>query len=77
MRLLRGGAVILGHLALGSIVSASIWGSHWIFTILWGDNDPKFFDRIPIRWFFDASELGVMLLFIGMGLVEAFRQLRQ
>lgn len=76
-RPLRGAVVIGGHLLLGAIVSIGIWLTHFLFIWLWGEQDPKFFDWIPIRWFFDASELVVMIVFIVSGAIEAYHKLRR
>lgn len=77
LRPARAAAVFIGHLLLGSIVICGIWLTHWLFLALWGEQDPKFFDWIPVRWVFDASEFGVMIVFVIRGILEADHKMRR
>lgn len=35
--------------------------------------EPMFFGRVPVRFFFDAGEAGVMLVFVVASIIEAAR----
>ena len=69
--------IFMGHLFLATIVMFAVWSAekafHWVF----GNQQPMFFDRIPAKWLFDASEVSILLVFIVYGTVEAINQLRQ
>jgi hypothetical protein len=36
-----------------------------------------FFDWVPIRWFFDASEALILVVFVVFGTLEAIEMLRR
>jgi hypothetical protein len=73
----RAAVVVLAHLALGTLVTVGIWVTELLFHWLWAaEHMPRFFGWIPVKWLFDASELGVMLVFVCCGTWEAFLTLR-
>jgi hypothetical protein len=43
---------------------------HWFFP-----EEPKFFGWIPVKWFFDASEAGILMTFVIWGIYDAWREL--
>jgi hypothetical protein len=45
----------------------------WIHAL----GDPILFGRIPLRWFFDAMDVGVLLVFLTSGTIEAIRAFRE
>jgi hypothetical protein len=68
--------VFLGHLILAGVLILFIHGLEWLFTRLWTERQPQFFDLVPITWFFDASEIGVLLVFVVFGTLDSFQKLR-
>jgi hypothetical protein len=55
----------------------AVWGTEQGFHRLFQDHEPKFFDLFPVKWFFDAGESGVMVVFVIFGMIDAVRQLRR
>ena len=41
-----------------------VWLTEKGFGLLFQEQDPKFFDLCPVRWFFDAGEVGVLIVFV-------------
>jgi len=70
-------AVIVGHLFLGGVIILVMWAAEWMLHVLWQEQEPKFFGWIPVKWFFDASDLGIMTLFVFWGIRGANEQLRR
>lgn len=77
MRLLRAGGVFFGHLCLGFFAMVGVWATERGFALLFRTEDPKFFDYVPVWWFFDAGEGGILLVFVVFGIFETVRQLRR
>jgi hypothetical protein len=50
----------------------SIWGIHWLFKITLGE-DPKLFDRIPVRYIIDLAHLIALSKYI-WSLIQIFRR---
>jgi hypothetical protein len=69
----RAARVFLGHIGLALVCVAGIWVVEWA---IGRGNDPKFFDHwIPVKWFFDAGEAGMLATFVISGIYEALREL--
>jgi hypothetical protein len=64
------------HTALAAVVVTCIWAFAGLFHLLWGANDPLFFDRFPLRYLFDAADLSVVLVFTWFGVISAIRALK-
>jgi hypothetical protein len=73
----RAAIVVVGHLCLGAVVAVGIRGTEWLFQLLWPGEQPVFFDWVPIRWFFDASEALILVVFVVFGTWEAIEMLRR
>jgi hypothetical protein len=71
----RAARSFLGHIGLALVCLAGIWvleqASGWLFQ----GHEPKFFEWIPIKWFFDAGEAGILLMFVARGIYDAWREL--
>jgi hypothetical protein len=76
-RPLRATVVVVGHLCLGAVVAIGIRGTEWLFQLLWAGEPPLFFGWVPVRWFFDASEALILVVFIIFGTWEAIDTLRR
>lgn len=74
-RPLRAAAVFLGHLVLGFLVMVGVWLTEKGFGVLWHQSEPLFFGWCPVKWFFDAGEAGIMIVFVIFGIYEAWHQL--
>ncbi len=74
-RAVRAAVVFLGHLALMLIVLLGLRGTQWVFACFWHNANPMFFDRIPVKWFFDACDIGVLTVFALRGIVDAYNQM--
>lgn len=67
-RPLRATLCVVGHVFLCGAALAGIWALEQWTHFLWGDTAPKLFDLLPVRYLFDASDLGIMTAF-GVGAV--------
>jgi hypothetical protein len=72
----RAGVALLGHFVLIAFVAVVVWGMEWLYQRLWPSEDPKLFDVIPLRYLFDAGELGIIGVFVVWGMIEAHKQYR-
>jgi hypothetical protein len=71
-------ALMLGcHLVVAAIILAVIRGIEYIIHVLWADNDPLLFDQFPLRYLFHAMDVGVIVLFIIFGLINAAKAFRE
>ena len=70
----RAARSFLGHIGLALVCMCGIWLTeqvfHWFFP-----EEPKFFGWIPVKWFFDASEAGILMTFVIWGIYDAWREL--
>ncbi len=64
---LRVGSFVAFHAALAIVFSVAICVTHFAFILL---GDPKMFDRFPIRYIFEAGEIGIVLIFVIGGLSD-------
>jgi hypothetical protein len=64
-------------LILGAVVTLGIWATERLFYWLWAEQTPRFFDWIPVKWLFDASEFGVMIVFVVFGILEAYQKMKR
>ncbi len=64
-------------LALALVCLAGIWAlehaSGWMFQ----NQEPKFFGWVPVKWFFDAGEASMLVIFTISGIYDAYRELRR
>jgi hypothetical protein len=51
------------HTALLGVFLVCIRALSWLLHVLWGTNDPLMFDRVPLRYFFEALDVVVLLVF--------------
>jgi hypothetical protein len=51
------------HTALVGVFLVCIRALSWLFHALWGTDDPLMFDRLPLRYLFDALDGCVLLVF--------------
>jgi hypothetical protein len=59
--------VIVGHIVGAAISVAGIWAIEWLIRWFWGHEDPLLFDRLPLRYVFDAADLAIIGAFIFRG----------
>lgn len=75
-RAARAAVVFIGHTFLGMVVVTCNWLVERYFHFLWQSHEPLLFERVPLRWLFDAVDLGVLLVFMFWGILEANQKLR-
>lgn len=63
------GAFIIAHLMVALLFVGAIY---LIEELLERLGDPKLFDRFPLRYIFDAIDLGILAVFGFLGLIEAY-----
>lgn len=57
------------HVALALLLITGVWViKHWLLAI----GDPRLFDWMPMRYLFDALDLGVIVSFMLFGGMEVF-----
>ena len=65
------------HLFIAAIILMVIRGVEYLMHALWAGNEPLLFDQFPLRYLFHAMDIGVIVLFIVFGLIEAARVFRE
>ena len=70
---LRAAAFLITHTGLALLVILSIYGVERLIAYLWGEHDPLLLDRVPLRYFFDAIDIGVLMMFGIRGIIAAYR----
>jgi hypothetical protein len=75
-RTIKAGFALALHTVLigGSIVI--VYGIEQLIHQLWTDTDPQLFDRVPLRWLFQAIDSAMIVVFGFCGVTEAYRILR-
>jgi hypothetical protein len=53
----------------------AVWVAEKVYEHLF-ENEPKFFEVLPVRWIFDAGESGILAVFVIFGVYETIVQLR-
>jgi hypothetical protein len=76
LRFLRPAQVLLSHLALAVLGLVGVWATERALERLFPDQQLMFFDLYPARWFFDASEAGILVVLLVFGVFETIRELR-
>jgi hypothetical protein len=71
----RAARTFLGHIGLMLVCMGGIWLAEQIFHAFFSGQEPKFFALIPVKWFFDAGEVGILVVFVIAGIYDAWRQL--
>jgi hypothetical protein len=51
------------------------WLVEQVFHLFFQTREPTFFGWIPVKWFFDAGEAGILLTFVIWGIYDAWREL--
>jgi hypothetical protein len=72
----RATLVLIGHLCLALLLISAIWLTEWSLKRLYGEHGHSLFGVVPLDWLFDAMDLGILVLFIGWGIVDAYRELK-
>ena len=79
----REARTFLGHVGLTLIMLAGLWVLEHAFVWLFQEHDPKLFagipviGGIPVKWFFDAADAGVLLRFAYRAIFEPWRKRRR
>jgi hypothetical protein len=76
LRALRAAAAFIGHICLAIIIITGIWSLENYIHYLWEEREPMLFDRVPLKWLFDAVDLSILLVFAVWGTIEANRKLK-
>jgi hypothetical protein len=74
-RPVRAAFSFLGHVVLALVCMAGIWVVEYVFGWLFQGHEPKFFGWIPVKWFFDAGDFGILGTFVIVGIYDAWREL--
>jgi hypothetical protein len=66
--------LILGHAVGAAAAVAGVWGLECLIRLLWGHEDPLLFDRVPLRYMFDAADVAMIGAFIYRGARELVKE---
>jgi hypothetical protein len=69
---LRAAVFFVSDTIVAAVVVACIWAVSRLFPALWGPKDPLLFDRLPLRYMFDAGDAVVIVVYV-WGLVRHAR----
>jgi hypothetical protein len=70
----RSGCYLVAHALVAFLI---IGLSEAIKRALLWDGDPKLFDFVPLRYIFDAVDIGILAVFLIFGTIEAIRVFRE
>jgi hypothetical protein len=70
---IRAAAFLITHTALAFLVIVGIYGVERFIAYLWQQRDPLLLDIVPLRYFFDAIDIGVLIVFGVRGIIAAYR----
>jgi hypothetical protein len=76
VRTVRAGIILASHLLLAAITLGAIWLMERYITWLWGESEPRLFGAIPIKYFFDVMDAGVLVTFVALAVADIARSLR-
>jgi hypothetical protein len=65
----RAGVYFFAHVLLASALIGVIYLIQLLLVTI---GDPKLFDWIPLRYIFDAMDIGILAAFILFGIIEAY-----
>lgn len=77
VRASRAAIVLFGHLCLAAVLLTGIWVLDWFVRFLWSHEAPVLFGRVPLRWLFDAIDVGIVAVFGFWGIWEANQKLKR
>lgn len=70
---LRAAVFIFTHTVLALLVLVSIYGVERFIAYLWQQREPLLLDFVPLRYLFDAIDIGVLTIFGFRGILAAYR----
>jgi hypothetical protein len=73
LKALRAAAFLISHTVLAMLVILGIYGVERLMAYLWGQRYPLLLGMIPLRYFFDAIDIGVLVIFGVRGMIAAYR----
>jgi hypothetical protein len=73
----REARTFLGHVVLTLVMLAGLWVLQYVFGRLFQEHEPQLFGWVPVRWFFDAADAGVLLRFAYRAIVDPWRKQRR
>ena len=69
----RAATFLITHAALALLFIVVIYVVQRFIAYLWGKPDPLLLDVVPLRYFFDAIDIGVLIMFGWRGIIAANR----
>lgn len=75
-RAFRAAVAFFGHLCFSLLFVTGIWLLEQHIRLLYGQEEPMLYDRIPLKWLFHTMDLGILIVFVVWGVIEAHRKLR-
>jgi hypothetical protein len=70
----RSGCYLVAHAMIGLLIVGLFAAIQR--AIMW-DGDPKLFDFFPLRYIFDAVDIGILAVFLTFGTIEAIQVFRE
>lgn len=65
------------HVGIAALILVGIRLLELLISWLWKSNNPLLFDLVPLKWFFHALDVGVLLVFGFYGIVSVARSFRE
>lgn len=63
---------LCSHWLIAAVVLLAIWAFEHFVTLLFHEENPRFFNQIPIKYVFQAMDFGVLVVIGVMGLIAIF-----
>ncbi len=68
--------VLAGHLFISLVMIGVIFVVEWAFGYAFGPNQPLVWGLFPLKYLFQAPEVGAMVVFTVWGIIEAHRVMK-
>jgi hypothetical protein len=64
LKTLRSALFFVFDTTVAAVIITCIWALSRVFPALWGPEDPLLFDRLPLRYLFNAGEGAVIVVYV-------------
>jgi hypothetical protein len=76
-KVLRAAQFFVSDTVIAGVIITCIWGLSSWFHALWGQAEPLLFDRLPLRYLFDAVDVAVIGMFGWRAVCSAARVFKE
>jgi hypothetical protein len=75
LRLARASLAIVAHALLAALTILLTFGMERLIHLLWGQEQPLLFDRVPVAWLFSFVDFSILIVFSFNAVVTAIGEL--